>query len=55
MSVNFVHGYAYALDYARPRVDVPPNSYRWLEGYEPIDRVGGSLLVYQLTDDRRRQ
>jgi Dolichyl-phosphate-mannose-protein mannosyltransferase len=55
VSVNFVHGHAYALDYARPPVPVPPNAYRWLEAYTPVDRVGGSLLVYELTDERRRR
>ena len=54
-SVNFVRGYAYRLTYAEPPRDVGPDAYRWLGDYEPIDRVGGSLLVYDLDPRRLRK
>ncbi len=55
ISVTFRRGGAYSLTYADPPVQIPANSYRWLEDYEPVDRVGRSLLIYELNEEHRKR
>lgn len=47
ISVNFLQGSIY--DTKRPDSD----TYRWLQNYEPVDRVGTSILIYHITEPPR--
>ena len=48
-SVNYVHGYPYPTMYTSPPQWIASGTYRWLSTYEPIERIGYSLLVYDFS------
>jgi hypothetical protein len=50
VSANFLAGYPYAVTYgAAGLLPVPPGAWSWFDRFRPVERIGRSIYVFEIT------